>query len=96
MTPIKSAKDIAVTADERKTVWSIRSFSGGCCGVIGIRPVAVGNVFRRLVAKAECYAVSRAVSHELPPIQLGVSVKGVSEAAVHAVCKFITNKIRLS
>ena len=27
------------------------------------------------------------------PIQLGVSVKGVAEAAVHAVCTFITSNI---
>ena len=59
----------------------------------GIRPVEVGNVFRHLAAKAGCYAVSREVSHELLPIQLGVSVKGGAEATVHAVCKFITNNI---
>ena len=59
----------------------------------GIRPIAVGNVFRRLAAKVGCYAVSRAVSHELLPIQLGVSVKGGAEAAVHAVRTFITNNI---
>ena len=33
------------------------------------------------------------MSHELLPTQLGVSVKGGAEAAVHAVHKFITNKI---
>ena len=59
----------------------------------GIRPVAVGNVFRRLAVKVGCYAVSRAVSHELLPIQQGVSVKGGAEAAVHAVRTFITNNI---
>ena len=59
----------------------------------GIRPVAVGNVLRRLAAKARCYAVSRAVSHELLPIQLGVPVKGDAEAAVHAIRRFITNNI---
>ena len=45
-----------------------------------------------LAAKAGCYAVSRTVSHELSPIQLGVLVKGGAEAAVHAVQSFITNK----
>ena len=40
----------------------------------GIRPVAVGNVFRRLAATAGCFAVSRAVSYELSSIQLGISV----------------------
>ena len=59
----------------------------------GIRPVSVGNVIRRLAAKAGCYAVSRAVSHELLPIQRGVSVKGGAAAAVHAVRKFITNNV---
>ena len=58
-----------------------------------IRPVAVGNVFRRLVAKVGCYAVTRAVSHELLPIQFGASVKGGAEAAVHAARTFITNNI---
>ena len=33
------------------------------------------------------------MSHELFPIQLGVSVKGGAEAAVHAVFKFIINNI---
>ena len=53
----------------------------------------VGNVFRRLAAKGGSYAASRAVSHELSPIQLGVSVKGGAEAAVHAVHTFITNNM---
>ena len=57
-----------------------------------IRPVAVGNVFRRLAAKMRCYAVSRAVSYELTPIQLSISTKRVVKATVHAARKFITNK----
>ena len=153
VTPIIPAVSIAVTADEKKAIRSLRLFSGGCCGGIdglrpvhlldlvavstaeaglhlrrsttnltnkilrgdvsdyavkllfssnltalrkkdgGIRPLAVGNVFRRLEAKAGCYAVSRAVSHELLPTQLGISVRGGVEAAVHAVRKFITNNI---
>ena len=131
VTPIVPAENIAVNADEKKIIRSLRSFSGGCCGGIdglcpahlldlvavsmaevglhlcrsitnltnkilrgdvsdyavklllssnlttlrkkdgGIRPVAVGNVFRSLAAKVGCYAVSCAMSHELLPIQLG-------------------------
>ena len=153
MTPTIPAENIAVTADYKKIIRSLRSFSGGCCGGIdglrpahlldlvavstaeaglhlrrsitnlknkilrgdasdyamkllfpsnltalrkkdgGIRPVAIGNVFRRLAANVVCYAVSRAVSHEMLPIQLGVSVKGGAEAAVQAVRTFITNNI---
>ena len=156
VTPIIPVENIAVTADDKKIIRSLRSFSGGCCGGIdglrpahlldlvavstaeaglhlrrsitnltnkilrgdisdyavkllflsnltalrkkdgSIRPVAVGNVFRRLAAKVGCYAVSRAVSHELLPIQLGDSVKGGAEAAVHAVRTFITNNMESS
>ena len=52
-------------------------------------------MFRRLAAKVGCYAVFRAVSIELLPIQLGVSVKAGAEAAVHAVHAFITNNKEL-
>ena len=39
VTPIIPAEDIAVTADEKKIIWSLQSFSGGCCGGIdGLRP----------------------------------------------------------
>ena len=153
VTPIIPAESIAVTADEKKIIRSLRSFSDGCCGGIdGLRPAhifdlvadstaeaglhlrrsitnltnkslrrdvsvyavkllfssnltalrkkdccirsaAVGNVFRRLAAKVGCYDVSRAVSHELLPIQLGASVKGGAEASVHAVRTFITSNI---
>ena len=55
--------------------------------------VADGNVFRHIAAKAGCYAVSHAVSYEISPIQLGVSVKRGAEAAVHAIRKFINSKI---
>ena len=141
VTPIIPAENISVTADEKKIIQSLRSFSGGCCGGIdrlrpahlldlvdpfgsvstaeaglhlrrsitnltnkilrgdvsdyavkllfssnltalrkkdgGIRPMAVGNVFRHLAAKVGCYAVPRAVSHELLLIKLGVSVREV-------------------
>ena len=130
VTPITPVENIALTADAKKIIQSLRSFSGVCCGGIdglrpahllelvavstedadlhlrrsianltnkvmrgdvsdyavtflflsnltalrkkdgGIRPVAVGHVFRRLAAKVGCYAVSLAVSHELLPIQL--------------------------
>ena len=39
MTPIIPAENIAVAADEKKIIRSLRSFSGGCCGGIdGLRP----------------------------------------------------------
>ena len=59
----------------------------------GIRPVAVGNVLRHLAAKVGCHADSGVVSYELSPIQHACSSNGGVEAAVHAVLKFISNKI---
>ena len=39
MTPIIPAENIVVTADEKKIIRSLRSFSSGCCGGIdGLRP----------------------------------------------------------
>ena len=50
-------------------------------------------MFHRLAAMFRYHAVSSAVSQELSPIKLSVSVKGGAEAAVHAVRISICNKI---
>ena len=50
-------------------------------------------MFRHFATKVVCHTVSRALSNGLSPIQLHFSVKGGAEAAVHAVRKFITDKI---
>ena len=57
----------------------------------GIRPIAVGNVFRRLAAKIACRREMQLLSDELRPVQLGVGVPGGCEAAVHAVRCFSSN-----
>ena len=57
----------------------------------GIRPIAVGYTWRRIVAKcANAYAISK-LSGVLQPLQLGVGVKGGCEAAVHATRRLITD-----
>lgn len=55
----------------------------------GIRPIAIGNTFRRLCAKLGCNAVSVRIANYLYPKQVGFSVRGGCEAAVHAARKFI-------
>ena len=50
----------------------------------GIRPIAVGNILRRLTSKVANYFASHKVSTFFRPVQLGVSVKNASEAAVHS------------
>ena len=52
------------------------------CG--GLRPIAVGETLRRLVAKCISKAVINKAKNILQPVQLGVGVRGGIEAAVHA------------
>ena len=50
----------------------------------GIRPIAVGNLLRRLAAKCAANAVAEKAATLLSPHQLGVGVRGGCEAIVHA------------
>lgn len=57
----------------------------------GVRPIAVGYTWRRLVAKcANTYALTK-LGTSLLPVQLGVGVSGGCQAAVHAVRRFLSS-----
>ncbi|XP_011555023.3 uncharacterized protein LOC105386209 [Plutella xylostella] len=58
----------------------------------GIRPIAVGNVIRRLVAKLGCRAVRQGMSSYLQPRQLGFGVPLGCEAAIHATRSFALSR----
>ena len=53
------------------------------CG--GIRPIAVGDIIRRLVSKCFAYGLAEKAAGLLAPSQLGVGVRGGCEALVHTV-----------
>ncbi|KAJ2952400.1 hypothetical protein O0L34_g6708 [Tuta absoluta] len=55
----------------------------------GIRPIAVGNTFRRLASKICCKNVRAFLSSKFEPKQLGFAIKGGCEAAVHATREFL-------
>ncbi|KAJ8730152.1 hypothetical protein PYW07_017190 [Mythimna separata] len=57
----------------------------------GIRPIAVGSVFRRLTAKLACRAVKEEMSRYLQPHQLGFGTRLGCEAAIHATRAFVTD-----
>ena len=57
----------------------------------GIRPIAVGYVWRRLAAKVACGHVKHASASLLAPRQLGFGVSGGAEAAVRAARRFLEN-----
>ena len=55
----------------------------------GVRPIAVGNTLRRLVAKMTSGLVREDLSSLFAPRQLGYGVKGGAEAAVHAARGYV-------
>ena len=55
----------------------------------GVRPIAIGCVLRRLVAKLACFRVSEDMAEVFSPLQLGFGVKGGIKAAVHAGRHFL-------
>ena len=60
----------------------------------GIRPIAVGYVWRRLTAKLACNHAMGASAAILAPRQLGFGVSGGAEAAVRAARRFLENMDR--
>lgn len=54
----------------------------------GLRPIAVGSTYRRLVAKLACGFVKERMASYLQPHQLGFGVKLGCEAAIHATRAF--------
>ena len=50
-----------------------------------IRPIAVGNIIRRLTAKCFSYAIADRASSYLNPCQLGVAVRVGLEAIIYSV-----------
>ena len=53
----------------------------------GFRPIAVGEVLRRLTSKCLSRIVQQEAVRSLSPLQLGVSIKASCEAIVHSVSR---------
>ena len=51
----------------------------------GIRPIAVGEILRRLVAKCLCRLSSQRAASLFVPLQVGLGVPGGCEAVSHAL-----------
>ena len=77
------ARDLLFTAN----LTALRKRDGG------IRPITVGNVFRRLASKMAAKRVISDLRRQLPPVQLGVSVSGGCKAAAHAVRAFVQSPV---
>ncbi|GKC88097.1 reverse transcriptase domain, reverse transcriptase zinc-binding domain protein [Tanacetum coccineum] len=55
----------------------------------GIRPIAVGTVWRRLVSKVSAIMIGHSLDGYLDGLQFGVGVAGGSEAILHSVNRLI-------
>ncbi|KAF0300891.1 Ubiquitin carboxyl-terminal hydrolase 38 [Amphibalanus amphitrite] len=68
-------------------------FSASLCALRkksgGLRPIAVGSVYRRLPSRIGARFVADSLGAELRPVQLGVGTPLGCEAAVHATRSFI-------
>lgn len=58
----------------------------------GLRPIAVGCVFRRLTAKICCQAVQEKCKNYFQPYQLGFATKQGCETIIHATRTFLENE----
>ena len=57
----------------------------------GVRPIAVGEVFRRIICKAIMKVIERDILCATAPFQVCVGVPSACEAAVHALDKLFEN-----
>ena len=57
----------------------------------GLRPIAVGEVLRRLISKCLATASRHTANCTLSPLQLGVRVKGGCEAIIHSVTQLLAS-----
>ena len=57
----------------------------------GVRPIAIGNTLRRMIAKIACSSVYVLAADILAPVQLGVGVRGGAEVAVQAARSFLSS-----
>ncbi|GJR95067.1 hypothetical protein Tco_0267241 [Tanacetum coccineum] len=81
------------------------SYLGGCLNVAsapltplfkpggGIRPIAVGNVLRRLVSKVSVVMIDHSLDGYLVDLQFGAGVSGVGEAILHDVNRLIEDRV---
>ena len=54
-----------------------------------LRPIAIGNLLRRVVSKCFNNALAQKAADLLSPNQLGVGVRGGAEAIAHAVTEAV-------
>ena len=55
----------------------------------GLRPIAVGCVYRRLATKVVLRSLTADLGHQLRPVQLGFGTAGGCEAVVHSSRRFM-------
>ncbi|GKG30389.1 hypothetical protein Tco_0420287, partial [Tanacetum coccineum] len=59
----------------------------------GIRPIAVGTIWRRLVSKVSATMIGHSLDGYLEGLQFGVGVPGGGEAILHAVNRLVEDRV---
>ena len=69
-------------------------FGASLCALLkkdgGLRPIAIGSVYRRLPCRIAAHHVADRLAPEFRPVQLGVGTRLGCEAAVHAAREFLS------
>jgi hypothetical protein len=55
----------------------------------GVRPIAVGEIFRRLISKCAMSEISSQAASVLAPLQLGVGIRNGAESIVHSINRLV-------
>ena len=50
-----------------------------------VRPIAAGNIFRRIASKCACVLLQKQIQKELKPLQFGVACPGGAELIIHTM-----------
>ena len=58
----------------------------------GLRPIAIGSVYRRLASRIAAHHLTSVIGPELRPVQMGVGAPLGCEAAVHATRDFLSSE----
>lgn len=57
----------------------------------GVRPIAIGSFFRRLVAKLCCFKIRNTLGEKFRPLQFGFGSPGGCEAVAHSARIYLSN-----
>ena len=62
----------------------------------GVRPIAIGSVYRRVASRIAAQHATNRLAHELEPVQVGVGTPRGAESAIHAAREYLLHNLNSS